>query len=135
MGYFFQQLAARGPRSFKIKKTKGHALDHKDFLEKYPHLRWEAVHNNTVDRFANAARYNFFHKQHIHLSGILVKRASRYVDFVLQVHNIIFKMHVFLQHLRVPETSAIAAAISSPSNVLHVCPSLLPGLHPDSPRF
>ena len=67
----------------------------KTFLEKYPHLRWEAIHNNKVDRLANAARFNFFHKQHIHLSGILVKRASRYVDFLKHVHNTIFKMQKF----------------------------------------
>ena len=32
---FFQQLAARGPRSFKFKKTKGHALEHQ-FFRKIP---------------------------------------------------------------------------------------------------
>ena len=124
-GIFFPAIGRKGPRSFKSKETKGHALDHKDFLEKYPHLRWEAVHNNTVDRLANAARYNFFHKQHIHLSGVLVKRASRYVDFIMHVHNIIFKMHVFLQHQRGLEASPIAAAMTSPSNIPHVCPDLV----------
>ena len=118
-------MAARGPRFFRIKKTKGHALDHKEFLEKYPHLRWEAVHNNTVDRLANAARYNFFNKQHIHLSGILVKRASKYVDFVIHVHNVIFKMHIFLQQLRLHEASPMAVAMSTPNNILHVCPDLV----------
>ena len=121
---FFKQLAARGPRSFRIKKTKGHALEHKEFLEKNPHLRWEAAHNNTVDRLANAARYNFFNKHHIHLSGILAKRASKYVDFVICVHNVIFKMHIFLQQLRVQEANPMALSISTPSNILHACPDL-----------
>ena len=125
MDHFFQPLAARGPRSFRIKKTTGHALDHKTFLKKYPPLRWEAIHNNKADRPANAARYNFFHKQHIQVSGILVKRASRYVDFLKHVHNIIFKMHIHLQALRFPEAKSICAAIASSSNVLHACPDLL----------
>ena len=41
------------------------------------------------------------------------------------MHNVIFKMHIFLQQLRMQDVNPIARALTTPSNVLHVVPALV----------
>eukprot|EP00973_Karenia_brevis_P015046 2054052-Karenia_brevis.AAC.1 len=52
---FYSALRVRNSASFKIKKTKGHALADEDFLAKSPHLKTEAVYNNYADAFVGKA--------------------------------------------------------------------------------
>ena len=68
----------------------------------------------------------FFHRQHIHLSGVLVKRDVNYTNFLKLVHSIIFRMHVQLQTVRGPRiASCLGASLTSSAYVLHVCPVLV----------
>ena len=100
-------------------------------MEKHPHLWWEAINNNTVDKFANTTRFSFFHKQHVHLSGVLVKRAENYAKFLKHEHNIIFRMHVQLQTMRAtPAAGQMSAAFVTPTNIVHKCPITLHDIPP-----
>ena len=71
---FYNILKARGPHTFHIKKTKGHALANVDYLKRFPHLRGEARNNNEADLLADKARFNFYNSYHIELSQLLAKR-------------------------------------------------------------
>ena len=75
---FYNSLRARGPHSFCIKNTKGHALADGDFLGKFPQLRTEAQHNNEA----------------------VCLRIDGYVNFVRLIHNIIYRMQLAIRDIK-----------------------------------
>eukprot|EP00973_Karenia_brevis_P033219 4584028-Karenia_brevis.AAC.1 len=57
---FWDIAHARGSASFKVSKTKGHALNDEQYLTANPHLRIEAQHNNEADLLAKEATKRLF---------------------------------------------------------------------------
>eukprot|EP00973_Karenia_brevis_P009766 1318864-Karenia_brevis.AAC.1 len=83
---FHYIVQKRGPKSCAFSWTKGHALspDNASFLQKYPFLRYQAQHNDKVDKFAEKAYTSFFNANVIALSDLLVARTSSYIFFTKQ---------------------------------------------------
>eukprot|EP00973_Karenia_brevis_P027267 3760237-Karenia_brevis.AAC.1 len=52
---FHDLVASRGPLSVCVSKTKGHALEDREYLEAHPHLRQQAIYNDRSDTAARAA--------------------------------------------------------------------------------
>ena len=121
---FYNTLRARGPFSFSIKKTKGHALADSDYLRKFPHLRTEAQHNNQADLLAGKARFHFYHAYHVDLSEILAKRVDRYVNFVRLIHNVIYRMQLAIREVKAaPAFKMLHPELAIPDYILHQQPS------------
>ena len=97
---FVRTLVKRGPKTVRLKKTKGHALELKGFLEKYPELRTEARHNDIADSIAKAARFVFHHPELVKLSKALVSRHNRYVMFIRALFSVIGRVHLASQNIR-----------------------------------
>eukprot|EP00973_Karenia_brevis_P020649 2834776-Karenia_brevis.AAC.1 len=64
----------RGPSTVTFTKTKGHALEDQEFLQKNPELRAQAIHNDKADRAAKSARWQFFNPNLVLLGEVLAQR-------------------------------------------------------------
>eukprot|EP00973_Karenia_brevis_P020387 2798818-Karenia_brevis.AAC.1 len=70
---FYSILRDRGAQSCAFTWTKGHALhpDNAKYLQQYPALRYQAVHNDKADTFAEAAHHQLHNQNIIILSDLL----------------------------------------------------------------
>eukprot|EP00973_Karenia_brevis_P000415 60603-Karenia_brevis.AAC.1 len=85
-------VLARGLHTVHVSKTKGHALDDHDFLAAHPHLRFQAVCNDRVDRTAKDALFRHYDPNLVKLSNLLAARHASYVEFVKGLHRSIFRV-------------------------------------------
>ena len=73
-------LRARGPDTFRIKKTKGHALANTNYLKRFSALRDEAIGNNEAEKYAGRAKFCFYNANHFLLSEILSQKRAAVCD-------------------------------------------------------
>ena len=120
---FCDTLRARGPSSFKIKKTKGHALANIGYLKQFPYLGEEVVCNNEADRYAGKAKFSFYNANHLLLSELLPKREAQYASMVRSVHNVIARVHMVSQQVRTTPAYKMASNIpTTTTSISHQLP-------------